>query len=404
MKNILIGQSGGPTAVINASLYGVIKKSLENTEKIGKIYGMVNGIEGFLQGKVYDVKENLNAEEIELLKNTPGAFLGSCRYKMPSNFSDPVYQELFKKFKEYNIGYVLYIGGNDSMDTTNKLATYASMIMSGVKILGIPKTIDNDLMGTDHTPGFGSAAKFVASMVRDITIDAEVYDKKSVTIVEIMGRHAGWLTASSILARKYAGDNPKLIYLPEVDFDENEFLGSVNKEFEKRKNVIVCVSEGIKDKSGTLICEYASKATLDTFGHKNLSGCGKYLERLVADKLGVKARSVELNVTQRCSEILASETDILEAIECGSFAVEEILKGETGKMVGIKRVGDYELTYELNDVKEICNKEKAFNKEWINDEKNGIKDEFINYVEPLIMGEPKIKYEKGLPKYVYRKV
>jgi len=403
MKNILIGQSGGPTAVINASLYGAIIKAIESNDKIDKVYGMVNGIEGFLAGKMIDIKQEIDKKELELLPNTPGAFLGSCRYKMPSDYNDPVYQELFKKFSENNIGYVLYIGGNDSMDTTNKLATYANMVMSQVKVIGIPKTIDNDLVGTDHTPGFASAAKFVGTMVRDITMDAEVYDKKSVTIVEIMGRHAGWLTAASVIARKFEGDNPVFIYLPETTFDEEEFIKSISKEFETRKNIVVCVSEGIKDKNGTLICEYENKVKTDSFGHKSLSGCGKYLENLLKDRLGIKARSVELNVTQRCSAFLASQTDIDEAIECGKFAVESIVNGNTGKMVGMKRVEEYKIEYELNDVKIICNKEKTFPLEWVNDDKNDINTDFLNYLMPLIQGEAKVKFDKGMPCYCFRK-
>lgn len=402
MKNILIGQSGGPTAVINASLYGAIIKSIESSDKIDKVYGMVNGIEGFLAGKIIDLKEELSKEELDLLPNTPGAFLGSCRYKMPSDYNDPIYQELFKRFSENNIGYVLYIGGNDSMDTTNKLSTYANMVMSQVKVIGIPKTIDNDLVGTDHTPGFASAAKFVGTVTRDITMDAEVYDKKSVTIIEVMGRHAGWLTASTIIARKYKGDNPVLVYLPEATFDEDNFIKNINKELEQRKNVVVCVSEGIKDKNGTLICEYENKVKVDSFGHKSLSGCGKYLENLVKEKLGIKARSIELNVTQRCSAFLASQVDIDEAIECGKFAVQNIINGNTGKMIGMKRVEEYKIEYELNDVKNICNKEKTFPTEWLNEEGNDINNEFLNYLTPLIQGEAKLKFNNGMPCYCYR--
>jgi len=402
MKNILIGQSGGPTAAINASLYGAIIKSMECDSKIDKIYGMVNGIEGFLEGKMIDLGEGIDKEELELLPNTPGAFLGSCRYKMPSDYNDPVYQKLFKKFSENNIGYVLYIGGNDSMDTTNKLSTYAKMVMSQVKVIGIPKTIDNDLIGTDHTPGFASAAKFVGTVTRDITMDAEVYDKKSVTIIEVMGRHAGWLTASSILARKYEGDNPVFVYLPESIFNEDEFIRSINKELETRKNIVICVSEGIKDKNGTLICEYENKVKTDSFGHKSLSGCGKYLENLVKEKLGIKSRSIELNVTQRCSAFLASQTDIDEAISCGKFAVESVVAGNTGKMVGMKRVEEYKIEYELNNLKNICNKEKTFPNEWINAEENDISEEFLTYLTPLIQGESKVKFDNGMPCYCFR--
>lgn len=400
MKNILIGQSGGPTAVINASLYGGIKEALDN--KIEKIYGMVNGIEGFLQDDVMEL-QTLTEEQLSLLKNTPGAFLGSCRFKLPADYNDDIYKLIFKKFSEKNIGYVLYIGGNDSMDTVNKLAHYADMVMSQVKIIGIPKTIDNDLIETDHTPGFGSAAKFVATAVRDITVDAEVYEKKSVTIVEIMGRHAGWLTAASVMARNTEYDNPVLIYLPEIDFDMFSFIQDIRHALEKRNNVIVCVSEGIKDKESKFICEYISEAKQDTFGHKNLTGCGKYLESVVKEKLGVKVRSIELNVLQRSSSLTLSATDIKEAENVGRESVKAVLAGETRCMMAIVRNGDYDISYETVDVSKVCNKEKVFPTEWIVD-KNNITEDFIKYITPIIKGNVEIERDElGLPKYLYRK-
>jgi len=331
MKNILIGQSGGPTAVINASLVGVISESKKHNE-INKIYGMVNGIEGFLKGKFIDLT-SISNEELELLKTTPAAYLGSCRYKLPKEFEDSVYKTLFEKFNELEIGYVLYNGGNDSMDTLDKLSHYAKLVNSDIKFIGIPKTIDNDLMGTDHTPGFGSAAKFVANVVKEIILDAEVYDKQSVTIVEIMGRNAGWLTASSVVARDSKEDNPMLIYLPESVFSMDKFFEDLKSALEKRKNIVVCVSEGIKDKDGKLICEYNSEAGVDIFGHKNLAGCGKYLENQIREKLGIKVRSIELNVPQRCASSLISKTDLEEAFCVGSEAVKAVLNGETAKMV-----------------------------------------------------------------------
>lgn len=299
-KNLIVGQSGGPTAVINSSLYGVVSEGIRQ-EEIGHVYGMVNGIEGFLKGTVLDFEEALPGEKLEYLTYTPGAYLGSCRYKLPQSLEDPVYPELFRRFEEMNIGWFFYIGGNDSMDTVSKLSRYAAMIGSDIRIIGEPKTIDNDLVHTDHTPGFGSAARYVASTVREITLDASVYEKKSVTIVEIMGRHAGWLTAAGALARKYTGDNPLLIYLPETAFDTEKFLTKVSSAFEKNCNVVVCVSEGIHDAKGTFICEYDNSVGTDTFGHKMLAGCGKYLENLVRDRLGVKARSIELMDSQRCA-------------------------------------------------------------------------------------------------------
>ena len=361
-KNAIVGQSGGPTAVINASLYGVVYEALNREDVIGTIYGMINGIEGFLNENMMDMKPLEANGELELIKTTPGSYLGSCRYKLPEDLTDAVYPQLFEKFEKYNIGYFFYIGGNDSMDTVSKLSRYAETVNSEIRFIGIPKTIDNALVLTDHTPGFGSAAKYVASTVREIAIDASVYDnKKSVTIVEIMGRHAGWLTAASVLARKFEGDNPVLIYLPEVAFDQEQFLADVQKAFEHTSNLVVCISEGINDGNGTFVCELASDVGTDTFGHKMLTGSGKYLENLVKEKLGIKVRSVELNVCQRCSSSCLSATDLDEAAASGRFAVSAALDGETGKMINfIRKSNDpYILEFGTADVNEICNKEKA---------------------------------------------
>ena len=405
MKNLIVGQSGGPTAVINSSLYGVVSEALSQPS-IGKVYGMINGIEGFLKGTILDFEETLFAHDLEKLKTTPGAYLGSCRYKLPEDLEDPVYPVLFQKFEELNIGYFFYIGGNDSMDTVSKLSRYAEKIQSDIRVIGEPKTIDNDLIMTDHTPGFGSAARYVASTVREIVIDANVYETKSVTIVEIMGRHAGWLTAASALARKSVGDNPLLIYLPETDFDEEAFLKKVNSCFEKNPNVIVCVSEGIHDKSGTFICEYDNSVGTDTFGHKMLAGCGKYLENLVRNRLGVKSRSVELNVNQRCSASMMSATDQKEAVLAGRFGVKEALKGITGKMVSYIRVSDipYRMTFGLEDVNKICNQEKTVPLEWISKDGSDVTDAFLTYALPLIQGTVEIPLgTDGLPDFISRK-
>ena len=405
-KNLIVGQSGGPTAVINSSLYGVVSEALAHPEEIEHVYGMVNGIEGFLNGTTLEFTEALPGEKLEMLKNTPGAYLGSCRYKLPESLDDEVYPKLFAKFEEMNIGYFFYIGGNDSMDTVSKLSRYAEKVGSDIIVLGEPKTVDNDLVLTDHTPGFGSAARYVATTVREITIDANVYEKKSVTIIEIMGRHAGWLTAASVLARKYVGDNPLLIYLPEVAFDENEFLAKVEAAFEKNCNVIVCVSEGIHDKEGTFICEYDSSVGVDNFGHKMLAGCGKYLENLVRSKLGVKARSVELNVSQRCSSTMMSAADQQEAVMAGKFGVQAALKGETGKMISFVRESNapYKLVCGLEDVNEICNKEKGVTLEWITEGGSDIGPEFVEYAAPLVQGTVNVPMgEDGLPAFAYRK-
>lgn len=436
-KNVIVGQSGGPTAVINASLYGVVYEALMQKEQIGTVYGMINGIEGFLADTIMDMNSVEQSGELELIKTTPGSFLGSCRYKLPEDLKDDVYPLLFKKFEEYSIGYFFYIGGNDSMDTVSKLSRYAAISGSEICFIGIPKTIDNDLVLTDHTPGFGSAAKYVASTVREIAIDASVYDnKKSVTIVEIMGRHAGWLTAASALARKEAGDNPLLIYLPEAPFELAQFNDDLKKAFEKTANVIVCVSEGIRDHGGRFICEYSTEAQVDTFGHKMLAGCGKILENYVRNQFGVKVRSVELNVNQRCSGLTVSGTDLNEAEMAGRFGVQTALDGHTGQMVAFERETDtaasepvhaaaavsnaadlgaasascvkhsntvYKIHPVLKDVNLICNQEKKVPAEWITKNGTDVSDDFLAYSQPLIQGDVSHIMENGLPKYLYRK-
>lgn len=406
MKNMIVGQSGGPTAVINGSLYGVVSEGFKHPEAIEHVYGMINGIEGFLNNQIMDIHPLLKNGDLELIRTTPGSYLGSCRYKLPEDLNDPVYPELFQKFEDYNIGYFFYIGGNDSMDTVSKLSRYAAKIQSPIRVIGVPKTIDNDLVETDHTPGFGSAAKFVATTVREIAIDASVYDNKnSVTIVEIMGRHAGWLTAASALARKFEGDNPVLIYLPEVAFNQEEFLEKVKKALETTPNLVVCVSEGINDGNGTFICEFASDVGVDTFGHKMLTGSGKYLENLIKEKLGVKVRSVELNVSQRCSSSCLSKTDLDEADHSGAFAVNAALNGETGKMISFVRANTspYELSFSTADVNIICNQEKAVPLSWITKDGSDVTDEFIRYAVPLIQGSVDVPTENGLPLFAFRK-
>lgn len=434
--NLLVGQSGGPTAVINGSLYGVVSEGLANPE-IDNVIGMVNGIEGFLADHTIDMAPLKENGELERIRTTPGSYLGSCRYKLPEDLSDPVYPELFQKFTEKEISYFFYIGGNDSMDTVSKLSRYAATVGSDIRIIGVPKTIDNDLVLTDHTPGYGSAAKYVASTVREIAIDASVYDNKpSVTIVEIMGRHAGWLTAASALARKEAGDNPLLIYLPEAPFELAQFNDDLKKAFEKTANVIVCVSEGIRDHGGRFICEYSTEAQVDTFGHKMLAGCGKILENYVRNQFGVKVRSVELNVNQRCSGLTVSGTDLNEAEMAGRFGVQAALDGHTGQMVAFERETDtaasepvhaaaavsnaadlgaasascvkhrntvYKIHPVLKDVNLICNQEKKVPAEWITKNGTDVSDDFLAYSQPLIQGDVSHIMENGLPKYLYRK-
>ena len=403
--NLLVGQSGGPTAVINGSLYGVVSEGLANPE-IDNVIGMVNGIEGFLADHTIDMVPLKENGELERIRTTPGSYLGSCRYKLPEDLSDPVYPELFQKFTEKEISYFFYIGGNDSMDTVSKLSRYAATVGSDIRTIGVPKTIDNDLVLTDHTPGYGSAAKYVASTVREIAIDASVYDNKpSVTIVEIMGRHAGWLTAASVLARKFKGDNPVLIYLPEVAFSPDAFIEKVKEKLTKTSNLVVCISEGINDGNGKFVCELASDVGVDTFGHKMLTGSGKYLENLVKDRLGVKVRSIELNVNQRCSSAMLSATDEKEAIASGSFGVQTALKGTTGMMIAFHRTddADYHISYAPEDVNLICNQEKTVPLDWITGNGSDIGQQFIDYALPLIQGSVKVPEEGGLPRFAYRK-
>lgn len=402
-KNAIVGQSGGPTAVINASLYGIIREGMIH-EEIGHIYGMVNGIEGFMSGSYMDLTGDLTEEELELLKLTPAAYLGSCRYKLPDDLSSPFYPALFEKFRALEIGYFFYIGGNDSMDTVSKLSRYAAHHGSSIRFIGVPKTIDNDLILTDHTPGYGSAAKYVANTVREIVLDASIYQQKSVTIVELMGRHAGWLTAASALARKFEGDNPVLIYLPETDFDFEQFALDVKAALDRKSSVIICISEGLSDAKGKFICEYADEARLDTFGHKMLTGSGKILENFVRSRFGVKVRSIELNVNQRCCGMMASAADIEESAQAGAEGIKAALEGSTGKMIAFSRTGNspYSIEYITVDVNKVCNQEKLFPAEWICDNGTDVTEDFLEYALPLIQGEPERKMEDGRPVYLYR--
>ncbi len=404
MKNVIVGQSGGPTAVINGSLYGVVREALAHSGEIGHVYGMVHGIEGFLQDKIQDLGQTLTGEDLELLKVTPAAYLGSCRYKLPEDLSSEVYPKVFHKLEALEVGYFLYIGGNDSMDTVSKLSRYGAAIGSSIRFIGVPKTIDNDLVKTDHTPGYGSAAKYVAGTVREIVLDSSVYFQKSVTIVELMGRHAGWVTAASVLARKYEGDNPVLVYLPESDFDLERFAGDLEQAFLKTPYVVVCVSEGIHDASGKFICEYGDEAQVDNFGHKMLTGCGKILENFVRSRFGVKVRSVELNVNQRCSGALISATDLEESAMAGSWGVRAALAGENGGMAAFRRNGDrpYRMECTTVQVDDVCNREKAFPREWITEGGNDIRQEFVEYARPLILGEVSRPVKDGVAVYLYR--
>lgn len=400
-KNILVAQSGGPTVAINASLAGVLRQAIAS-DTYETVYGSINGILGILHNKIMDLTALAKEDEqfLHRLETTPAMFLGSCRHKL-SHYSEDTssYTDIFNRFKELNIGAFFYIGGNDSMDTVWKLSEYAKSIESDIRIIGIPKTIDNDLCETDHTPGFGSAAKYIASSILEIAHDTFIYAVKSVTIVEIMGRDAGWLTAASALARNEYNTAPHLIYLPEVPFHTEDFLLDVKKLLFERDNVIVAVSEGIRDIDGNYIS--ASESSVDTFGHSQLSGAGKTLEHLVKEKLGVKVRSVEVNVLQRCAAHLASQTDLSEAEALGRKAVSLSEEGITASMVVMERVSDdpYTIKYRHAEIKNIANEAKSVPSEWINDTGNDITSEMIAYLLPLIQGEPDIEYRNGLPVY-----
>lgn len=397
--NIAVAQSGGPTCAINASLLGVYRQALKE-ETIEHVFGSINGIEGILKDELV----NLNAvvrtnDDMALLRQTPSTVLGSCRYKLPDPEVDIApYESILNCFERHGIGAFFYIGGNDSMDTVNKLSKFMASRSKDIKIIGIPKTIDNDLEITDHTPGFGSAAKYVATSVQEIIRDSSVYSIDSVTIIEIMGRHAGWLTASTCVLRANDEVAPHLIYLPESEFSVKKFLSDVRAARQIYKAVIIAVSEGVKLKSNE--ADFDPKAGLvDVFGHEQLSGIGKTLENIVFREIGCKVRSIELNVMQRCSSHMSSMTDIHEAENIAAEAVKTAVAGETGKMMIFRRIYDtpYTVRIETVDVSQVANKEKKFPKKWINDAENNVNDEAISYFLPLIQGEQPIRIRNGVP-------
>ena len=402
MKNCIVAQSGGPTTAINASLAGVISGVI-NSNEYDTLYGALNGITGILDNRLLDLSATFSKEPsmLDQLVLTPAMYLGSCRYKLPNYQEEPsVYEQIFAFFHEKAIAAFFYIGGNDSMDTVDKLAAYAQQIESSVRIIGIPKTIDNDLCVTDHTPGFGSAAKYVASSCLEIAHDSYIYKVKSVTIIEIMGRDSGWLTAASILARNEYNAAPHLIYLPERAFDLEEFLTDVNELLAKQHNVIVAVSEGIRDKDGNYIS--ASTKTVDTFGHSQLSGAGKTLEYFLNEHLNIKVRSIELNVLQRCASHLASKTDLEESFQLGENAVALAASGQTAIMLTIKRTSDkpYHVVYDSVPVCEVANKAKDVPSSYITAKGNDLTEDFITYLKPLIQGEASVTYSQGIPSYL----
>ncbi|MBO6129897.1 MAG: 6-phosphofructokinase [Pseudobutyrivibrio sp.] len=403
MGNIIVAQSGGPTVAINASLAGVIEGAISS--KYDKIYGSINGILGIKDDNIIDLGEIANSDPnfLKKLKTTPAMYLGSCRFKLPSvESNDPIYNTLFNQFEKYNIDAFFYIGGNDSMDTVDKLSAYARQKESHIRFIGIPKTIDNDLMVTDHTPGFGSAAKYIATTTMEVIYDAKIYNSPSVTIIEVMGRDAGWLTAATALARNENCVGPDLIYLPEVPFNTEIFVNDLSRLLKEKTNIVVAVSEGIRDASGEYIS--ASTGTLDNFGHAQLSGAGKTLEYLVKERLGVKVRSIEVNVLQRAAAHISSLTDIKESVALGKNGVKYAEAGVTGAMVIVKRVSNapYAVEYDYAKIHDIANEAKEVPKEWINESHNWVTAEMLEYLQPLVLGEPKLEYNAGLPVYVTR--
>lgn len=402
MRNCLVAQSGGPTVAINASLAGVIQGAIDS-KKFNKVYGSLNGVQGLLNGRLMDLTKKV--EEIpmfiELLKKSPSMYLGSCRYQLPSYIDDDTpYAYIFNKFEEFEIDAFFYIGGNDSMDTVDKLNAYAQKVNKDVKIVGIPKTIDNDLCVTDHTPGYGSAAKYVAATLLEVGHDTSIYPINSVTIVEIMGRDAGWLTGASVLARNKYNCAPHLIYLPEVAFDEKNFIEDVKAAMDRYNNVVIAVSEGIKDADGKYIS--ATSAVEDTFGHSQLSGTGKCLEYIIKQNIQVKVRSIEINILQRAAAHMSSVTDIGEAFRLGRHAVKVASEGKSGVMVTTVRKANSPYAVDMGDtdVKNVAGLVKHVPREWINERGNDVTQEFIDYVYPLILGEPVVKYNNGIPDYL----
>ncbi|MBQ7171036.1 MAG: 6-phosphofructokinase [Clostridia bacterium] len=403
--NAVVGQSGGPTAAINATLAGVIKGAAKANKagKIEKLFGMKHGIDGLLSEDFVDLSRYFDEEDsLDLLSHTPAAALGSCRHKLPKPETDPAFFEnLIGILKKHKIGYFFYIGGNDSMDTVAKLSRYAKEKGEAIVFMGVPKTIDNDLVGNDHTPGFGSAAKYIAVTVEEIIRDCAVYTVPAVTIVEIMGRDAGWLTAASAIGRVCGNPEPDLVYLPERIFDLEKFFSDLKKAFEKHPNVVAAVSEGIRFADGHYVGEGTQQGAKDVFGHAYLAGTGKALELAVKEHFGCKVRSIELNLPQRCASHLASKTDLDESVGVGSAAVDAAVAGKSGYVMTIERLSTepYRVAFTPRDVSKIANEIRFVPDEFINTEGNGLTDECCRYLLPLVQGEASCKYQNGLPKF-----
>lgn len=407
--NVIVGQSGGPTAAINSSLAGVYRTAKDRGAQ--KVYGMLNGIQGLLQERYIDLSDYIKSDlDSELLKRTPAAFLGSCRFKLPEIHEDKeVYEKIFAILEKHNIEAFIYIGGNDSMDTIKKLSDYAIVTGHPTRFIGCPKTIDNDLALTDHTPGYGSAAKYIGTSVKEIIRDSFCLEYKNglVSIVEIMGRNAGWLTGAAALAKGEDCPGPDLIYLPELTFDIEAFGNKVKDLLSQKPAVVVAVSEGIHLADGRYVCELGQSTDfVDAFGHKQLSGTANYLASYIAGEIGCKTRAIELSTLQRSASHCASRIDILEASQVGGAAVKAADEGDSGKMVVLNRISDdpYQCGTEVKDVHKIANDEKLVPREWVNAEGTYVTDEFVNYVRPLIQGDVSPIMVDGIPRHLYRQI
>ena len=405
--NVIVGQSGGPTAAINSSLAGVYRTAKDRGAN--KVYGMLHGIQGLMEEKYIDLSEHItNDLDAELLKRSPAAYLGSCRYKLPEIHENrEVYEKIFEILDKLDIEAFIYIGGNDSMDTIKKLSDYAIVMGYPTRFIGCPKTIDNDLALTDHTPGYGSAAKYIGTSVKEIIRDSFCleYSKGLVTIVEIMGRNAGWLTGAAALAKGEDCSGPDLIYLPELTFDLDNFMERIKDLLKKKTSVVVAVSEGIHLEDGRYVCELGANVDfVDAFGHKQLTGTAAYLAQYVANEIGCKTRAIELSTLQRSASHCASRVDILEASQVGGAAVKAADEGDNGKMVVLKRISDdpYQCSTEVKDVHKIANDEKLVPREWVNEDGTYVTDEFVAYVKPLIQGDVSPVMVDGIPRHLYK--
>ncbi|MBR2828330.1 MAG: 6-phosphofructokinase [Bacilli bacterium] len=406
MRKLIVGQSGGPTSVINASLAGVYYEAKK--KGFDKVYGMRNGIEGLLNEKLIDLDDYfLDKNNLELLKRTPSSFLGTCRYKLGSmKDNEKTYEKVFDILEKHNIDSMIYIGGNDSMDTVESLSDYAKLKNKKQNFIGVPKTIDNDLPITDHCPGFGSACKYIATTLREIIADNNCYGdtKPTVAIVEIMGRHAGWLTSAAALAKDETSSGVDAIYLPEIPFSIDSFVEEVKEMLKKKSSLVIAVSEGIKTEDGLFVCEQASSNLLvDSFGHKELSGCAEILAKVIKEKCDVKTRAITLSTLQRAASHLASKTDLDEAFNCGKKGADLAYQNESGKMVIMERVSNnpYKIKYSVfDDIHKIANIEKKIPLEWIDVDNNSVKQELIDYLKPLIQKEVKQIYKDGLPQHI----